>query len=141
VTGSEATAPSSAEDPIQTPSVGYALQLVLACIGERHARACREILHGLGDQDLRRAGVGHHTGADRDRQAAALALDDLSLAGVQSGSHLDPERADGSHDPLRALDRAGRPVESDVEAVARRVLLDASEPPQLFTDDRMVMLE
>ena len=44
----------NAEKP---PSVGDALELVVACNLEAETGACDEVLHGLGDEHLGRPGV------------------------------------------------------------------------------------
>ena len=45
-------APVSAHHSIEMPTVGHALQLVLAGVFEPQAGSGDEILHGLGDEDL-----------------------------------------------------------------------------------------
>jgi len=54
----------NAEKP---PSVGDALELVVARNLEVETGACDEVLHGLGDENLGRPGVRRHPRTDRDR--------------------------------------------------------------------------
>jgi len=60
---------------------------------------------------------------------------------VQARADLDPERAHPLDDILGATDRSRRAVETDVEAVARRVLLLASVLLQEVANDRVMPFE
>jgi hypothetical protein len=78
---------------------------VLTTILERQARARDQVLHGPGDEDLRRFGVRCDAGADRDRETGALAVDHLAFAGVHAHTDLDVELADALDHLERARDR------------------------------------
>ena len=130
--------PHARHHPIEAPPVGDALQLVLAGVLEREAGPCDQILHGLGDHDLRRPGSGCHAGADRDGEPATLRIDHLALPGVDAGAHLDAQVADALDDLHRAPDRARRAVEGRVEPVAGRVVLDPSPACERLAHHRVV---
>src|SRR5439155_24867411 len=80
-----------------------------------------------------RAGVGGDPGD--------LAVEQLALARVQAGSHLDSQCADSFDDRLGAADRPCRPVEAGQEAVAGGVDLAAAEADELAADELVVALE
>src|SRR4029453_16185579 len=82
-----------------------------------------EILDGPRHQDLRPACPGGDPGADRDREAAWLAVDDLALPYVPPGAGLDSEARDRRRDLLRAVDSARGPDEAREEPVACGVVL------------------
>ena len=84
-----------------------------------------------GDQDLAGSGEGADSRRDVDGQAGEIIAADLALARVQTCSHFDPERPDGSRDCLGAADRARGTIEAGHEAVAGRVDLRSPKPSEL----------
>ena len=76
-----------------------------------------EVLDRRRDQDLRRTGEGADPGADVHGDAADIGAQQLDLAGVAAGAHLEAQGLDRLADALRALHGPGRPVEGGEEAV------------------------
>ena len=73
--------------------------------------------------------------------AGDLAVDDLALSGVDTGSHLDSEFPHRLDDRARTRDRACGAVEASEESVAGRVDLDTTETEKLAPYGRMVLRE
>jgi hypothetical protein len=65
---------------------------------EGEIRADHQVLDGLREEDFGGRGERGHPCADVHGEATDLAADAFGLAGVQSGSDLDSERADGIGD-------------------------------------------
>jgi hypothetical protein len=78
-------------NPIESPAIGHALQLVLADVLERQPAPGDEVFDGLGHQDFGGAGQAAHAGSDVDGDASDLAVNDIALAGVEPGADLDSE--------------------------------------------------
>jgi hypothetical protein len=70
-----------------------------------------------------------------DGDAANLAVDLLTLAGVDPGPDVEAELLDSRRNRGRAAQRLRRLSERHEEAVAGRVLLAPVVPPQLPPDD------
>src|SRR5205823_10196919 len=117
-----------------------ALQLVEAAVLEYELRACDEILHGAGDQHLARFCLLRHPGSDRNGDSARLRPHQLALAGVETGTDLEPDRLHVLDQRASTLDRAARAIECGEEAVPRSVDLVAAELVQPAADDRMMAL-
>src|SRR5918996_1972839 len=98
-------------DSIDRPGARNALQLVLSAGLEGDPRARDEILDGAGDQHLAWLGAGRDPRADVHRKSRGLALDELALARMDAGPHVEPERPRAPDELQRTRDRAGRPVE------------------------------
>ena len=103
------------------PTVGDALQLVLALIFEDEAAACGEVLDGGRDEYVPWACQRADPRSDMHRQATNAIFDELDLARMAAGADLDAERADRGADRLRASYGARRTVEGGEEAIARRI--------------------
>jgi len=76
-----------------------------------------------------------------NRDPAHRGARELHLAGVQSGSDLEPEAAHGVHDCPAGADRPRRPVERRQESVAGSVDLSPAKPLEVATDELMMVLE
>ena len=72
---------------------------------------------------------------------AGLSVDRLDLAGMDTGTNLDPERPHRPDDRSGAAHRAGRSVERREEPVARRVDLMTAEPREKRPHLRVVLLD
>ena len=81
---------------------------------------------------------GGDASADRDREPRVLAVDDLTLAGMDPRTDLDPELTDAIHDVESTADPARWSVEGRIETVARGVVLDALPLLQCFPNDGVV---
>src|SRR4029079_8236381 len=93
-----------------------------------------EVLDRLRDEDLPRLGLRRHPSPDRDGDPRDLAVQDLALAGVESGPNLQADPFYRLPDRRGAPDRARRPVEAREEAVAGRVELRSPKPRKLLAD-------
>src|SRR6266496_2083359 len=108
-------------NPIKSPAIGQALQLVLADVLERQSAPGDEVLDRLGHQDFGGAGQTAHAGSDVDGDASDLAVNDIALAGVDPGADLDskwPYRIDNCPG---AADRPRWPIERSEEPITRGV--------------------
>ena len=117
----------------ESPAVRDAFELLLSSIGEGEAASRDEVLDGLRDDDLSRAGDAEEARCDRDRQTARLPVDDLALADVHPGPRLEPEAGDTLSDLMGAVDGACGPREAGKEAVAG---VSCSVPPQWESPSR-----
>src|SRR6266545_4292291 len=79
---------------------------MLAGILERETRSGNEVLHRLGNPDLRRACRGGDSRSDRNGDPRALAVDDLAFTGMHSRTDLDPQLLDPFGDVERTPDSA-----------------------------------
>jgi hypothetical protein len=111
------------------------LSIIGAAILEARAGAGDQVLDGAGRQDLRCSGERHDPRADVHGNAAELAVDLLTFAGVHSGSHVDTEALNGHDDRGSTRERASRLRERGEEPVAGGVLLAAPVAPELLADD------
>ncbi len=111
---------------MEPPDVWDPYKLVLSPIGEGEAASRDEVLDGLRDDNLTRAGDAVQARADGDCQTARLPVDDLAFADVDAGSRLDAEATDTLGNLMSAVDGARWPHEAGEEAVARRVVLGAA---------------
>ena len=123
---------------IEPPEIWDPFELPLSSIGEREAASRDEVLDGLRDDDLARAGDAEETRADRDRQAAGLPVDDLALADVHAGSRLDVEAGDTLGNLVGAVDGARRSREAREEAVAGGVVLGAAPVGERIAHQRVM---
>ena len=73
--------------------------------------------------------------------APNAAVEELALAGVETGPDLEPERPHGAPDRGRAADRTRRPVEGREEAVAGHVHLVPAEARELMPDAGVMRVE
>jgi hypothetical protein len=96
---------------------------VLSPVCEGKAAARDEVLDGLRDDEVSAVSGSQHAGADGDRQATGLAVDDLALTDVHSRAYLDPEGADTPEDFVCAMNRASWTGKAGVKAVASSVVL------------------
>src|SRR5262249_7758392 len=115
----------------QAPLVGDAAQRVGAAIAEPQARACDEVLHGAGYQDLVRRGERRDARADVHRDSDDALARELALAGVQPRAQLEAHRAHALAHGDGAADGARRTVEGREEAVTGAVDLAAAERGEL----------
>ena len=76
----------NAEEP---PLAGYTLQLVKASVIELQPRADDKVAQCARYEDFAGSGKRGHAGADVDTDATDVIASDLTLAGVQSGTHFD----------------------------------------------------
>jgi hypothetical protein len=72
--------------------------------------------------------------------AADLLIHDLALTGVQARADLKPQLAHSVAYRTRALDSAGRSVESGEETITRHIELSAAEANELAPNERMMAL-
>src|SRR4029453_5874893 len=101
---------------------------VLASIHELDLGAGDEILDGAGNEYLAGFREGRDTRTDVHGDTARLAVDHLTLTGVQSRPHFEAELAHTLADRTGAVDRPRGAVEGCEEAVACGVHLLAPEP-------------
>src|SRR3954468_19763481 len=81
----------SAGDCEEAPFAGGALQRLHAAVGELEAGADDQLAHRAGNEDFARRRQGSDSGADVDRHAADVVADQLDLAGVDAGPHIQPD--------------------------------------------------
>src|SRR5688572_33271960 len=98
-----------------------------AAFVEREPRARDEVTNHTRDQHFARVAGRHHACAGVNGDAGEVVAVALALAGVDSGSHLDPQRRERIADRERAAHRTGWAVEGGEKAVAGRSFLAAAE--------------
>src|SRR4029453_9834668 len=86
-------------------------------------------------------GDGGDVRANVGGDAPALAVDEVPLAGLQPGSHFEPEFAKAFADRAGAVDRSCRAIECCEEAIARGVHLPATELPKLRPNGLVMFLQ
>lgn len=132
---------SGGRDRKQAPSLRNALERDAAAVFKGEAGPRHEVPHRPRDEHLAGGGLGGHPGADVDGDARHLPVQQLDLAGMQAGTDLEAQRAQGVHDRPRASNRSRRTVKSGKEAVAGRVDLTTVEALQLTTHGDVVLLD
>ena len=100
---------------------------MFAALLESQVGADGEVLHGSRDKDLARLSEGAHPSTDVHRHPSDVAVLELALARVQSGTLINAERLDAVANRARALDRTGRAVEGREEPVPKGCLLYTSD--------------
>ncbi len=118
-----------------------ALQLVVAAIGQGDARALDQVVRCLTDSDLAGLSQRQDAGGEMHGNAARAFRHELDLAGIDRNPDLDPEVPHRVADGDSAPDRASRPVEARMKAVAGGIVLDTSVSGELAPDSIMVPLE
>src|SRR4029078_1993532 len=103
------------------PTVGDALEFVLACIVEGQARTDDEILHGPRDEDLPWPGQRSYACPDDDRETTHIVAYPFALSGMDAGSDVEPESRDSLRQCPRAAGGAHRSVEDGEERVSGRL--------------------
>src|SRR5215218_4140301 len=126
---------------VQAPFARHAAQLTLATILEADSGPDHEILHRAGDEHLVRPSAMHHPRSDVHCEAAEVAIHHLELARVQSGAHLQPQRAHRLGHRGGAADRPRRSVEGREEAVAGALDLPAAMALERLPEQRVVALQ
>src|SRR5262249_26868670 len=109
----------------EPPLAGDSLELRDAAVLELDPRPGDEDLDRARHEHLARLRARGDARARVHRDSGNLAVDDLALACVEAGAHVDAELANGFGNRTGTADRARRPVERREEPVARRVDLDA----------------
>ena len=125
----------------EAPGARHTFEVVVAALVEFDARSDHEIPHDARDQDLAGRGAGIDACCDVDRQPTQVITTNLTLAGVQAGSQLDPELTCGLQDRGRALNRTGRSVERHDESIAGGVDLAPSKSLELLAYGPVVIIE
>ncbi len=105
-------------DGVQLEIAGNAFELHGAAALKVNAGPCDDVFDGLRDEHLPRLGLGSHAGADMDRDAGDLAVDQFTLTGVEPCPHLDAELLHRLGDRLGAGDGASRAIEAREESIA-----------------------
>src|SRR5262245_31572314 len=100
------------------PLVRHTLQGFDSAILERQVRTSDEVLHGTRYEHLPSICKRSHTRPNVDGNAPELIAHDFAFAGVQTGSHIDPERAHIVRNSAGAAHGAGRTVERRQKAIA-----------------------
>ena len=93
---------------------------------EVDARAGDQVLDRARDEHFARPGQRAHPRPDVDRDAADVGVDDLELAGVQAGAHLQAEPSHFGLGRPGAADRTAGSVEGREESVPERLDLLAA---------------
>jgi hypothetical protein len=78
----------------ELPRAGYAVELVLAAVGELEAGAGDEVGHGARDECFTGLREGRDLGADLHGDAAEVVAVLFALAGMHADAQLDAERPD-----------------------------------------------
>ena len=104
-----------------------ALEGVQASVLERHARRDREVACDLGDNDGSSLGGTENPGHLMDGQPANAGTDNLDLANVDGGTHLEAIVRGYAADLDRTTEGSGGAVKRREEAVAGDVHLGAAE--------------
>src|SRR5262249_48166693 len=125
-------------DSEQVPAPGHALQGMFAALLESQVGADGEVLHGSRDEDFAWLSEGAHPSTDVHRHSGDVAVLELALPRVQSGTHINAERLDAVANRAGALDRTGRTVEGREEPVPKGLHLPAAEALELAPCDPVV---
>jgi hypothetical protein len=131
----------TAYDPIETPAIGDALQLMTAGVLEGETGSGNEILHGSRHEYLRRGGQSADTSPDVHGYAANLPRDRFALSGVEPGSYLEAKPGNGILERLDTSDRSCGPVKGGEEPVTCRVHLGPSVTGEEAANGRVMFLE
>jgi hypothetical protein len=116
-------------------------QRVIPAIIEAEICAGDEVAHGGGDENA--AALSQFRDARRDvhGHAADLAALDLDLAGMESGSHGDPNRTHPIDDRRGAADGTGWAIEGREKAIAKSLNLAPAVTREFLTDSLIVPIE
>src|SRR5262249_45704312 len=125
-------------DREQVPAPGHALQGMFAALLESQVGADGEVLHGSRDKDFARLSEGAHPSTDVHCHSGDVAVLELALPRVQSGTQLNAERLDAVANRARALDRTGWAIEGREEPVPEGLHLRAAEALELASCDLVV---
>jgi hypothetical protein len=113
----------------------------MASVLERKTRPGHEILDGARDKYLAGLRLSSHPRSSVHGYPGDLVIDDLTLAGMKAGSHLDPKFANRLDEGAgHEIARAG-PSKLGEESVAGCVDFDATEAEELAPNCRVVLLE
>lgn len=108
---------------------------------ELEARPGDQVTNRRADEDLAATGEGRHASSDVDGDTSDPVAGDLDLAGVDTGTDLNPERPHASDSGGRAPDGAAGTIEYREEAVACRIDLASSETSQLRSHEHVMAFE
>src|SRR5215213_4173722 len=128
-------------DSIDRPGPRNALQLVLAAGLEGDPGAGDEVLDGARHEHLPGRCARRDARAHVDGEARRLAVDQLALAGVDPGAHVETESLRALDELQRAPDRPRGAVEAGEEAVSGGVDFRAAVALQLPADERPLLRE
>src|SRR5579863_8940995 len=124
-------------DRKQPPLVGDSLQSVWTTIYELDSGAGDEVADGAGYQHF--VGIRRRCDprADVYSDSAHVVADQLALAGMQSGAHLEAQRLHPLADCACTSDRARRTIERGQQPVASGVDFAPAERAQLLAHRRV----
>ena len=118
----------------QVPIISHALQRLGSSIEEGQAGARDQILDGARNEHFPGTCQSRYARSDVDGDAPELVAHDFALAGMQAGSHLDPERVDIVRNGAGTADGASGPVECRQKPVACGVNFTATEGVKFATN-------
>ena len=108
---------------------------------EGQVRAFEKCVGGRGNHHVIGAAEGHHAGRGVHGEPANVVADELHLAGMDADPDLEIQLPDRVADRAGALDGRSGAVERDEEAVAGRIDLATPVPPDVATDDAVVLTD
>src|SRR6476469_4960773 len=115
-------------DGEEMPFAGHTLQIVCAAVLEFQPRPDHQVAQRARHQHVVRPRQCAHPRAD-------VHAEDLALAGMQPGSHLDAERLHGVTNCHGAANRSLRAVEHREETITRGVHLTTAKASELRAHD------
>src|SRR3954453_942910 len=110
----------------QLPPARDALEPVGAAVAEAHPRACDQVGHGAGDEDLSRISRCSDPGCDVHCDPRDPVADHLDFAGVQAQTELDTQGTPRIAPCSGARERTTGPSKGGEEPIPCRVDLVAS---------------
>jgi hypothetical protein len=108
---------------------------------EVKTRACDQVLHGSRHEYLASPGKRGDARSNMDGDALHITAGHFDLAGVQSATDLNFERADGLDNRASAANGARRTVERGQKSVSKRFDLAAAVPSEFSPHARMMSTE
>src|ERR1700722_8202586 len=123
------------------PFSGNAFERMLALIDEQQPGSRDKVSHRARHEYLPGARERRHASTDMNRYPPDVVVDLFALARVKACTNIKPDRAHFIDDCARASDRAGRAVERNEKAVARRICLTAAKPAYVASDHGVMLVE
>lgn len=129
-----------ADERRQPPLARDTPERVRSALDEAESRF-RGVTHRLRDEYLPGLRKPDDPSADVDREARALTVDDVAIAGVQANTERDLQRPSRLPNRAGGRERVSDSGEHSEEPVTCRVHLAAAERRQFRSDDLVVPLE
>src|SRR5215213_6402548 len=114
---------------------------MLPPLPERETCPCDKIPSRTRDEDLPRRSFCSNTGGDADGDSGRFPVVQLALANVDPDPHVETQSLHPGDDFLTSAHSTCRPVKGGKEPVACSVAFLSTEPRQLPTHERVMLVE